>query len=124
MLTGACGVAAPEARLVAADLLCRAKAAARLGRDSREILAAPFFEESFSHQPDETSAWLKAITTLVIRNSRPEDLHAGGPVNEGASSPSRPAASAPARTRSRPAAAPPSGRFCRWVGDLAVDYPP
>jgi hypothetical protein len=83
MLTGACGVAAPEARLVAEDVLCRAEAAARLDRDSREILAAPFFEESFSHEPDGASAWMKAITTLVIRNSRLEDLHAGGPVNDG-----------------------------------------
>src|ERR1039457_5911172 len=83
MLTGACGVAAPDARLVAEDVLCRAEAAARLDRDSCEILAAPFFEESFSHEPDGASAWMKAITTLVIRNSRLEDLHASGPVNDG-----------------------------------------
>ena len=83
MLTGACGVAAPDARLVAEDVLCRAEAAARLDRDSCEILAAPFFEESFSHEPDGASAWMKAITTLVIRNSRLEELHASGPVNAG-----------------------------------------
>src|ERR1017187_3751697 len=83
MLTGACGVAVPDARLVAEDVLCRAEAAARLDRDSREILAAPFLEESFSHEPDGASAWMKAITTLVIRNSRLEELHASGPVNDG-----------------------------------------
>ena len=83
MLTGACGVAAPDARLVAEDVLCRAEAAARLDRDSCEILAAPFLEESFGHEPDGASAWMKAITTLVIRNSRLEELHASGPVNDG-----------------------------------------
>jgi hypothetical protein len=83
MLAGACGVAAPDARLVAEDVLCRSEAAARLDRDSCEILAAPFLEESFSHEPDRASAWMKAITTLVIRNSRLEDLHASGPVNDG-----------------------------------------
>ncbi|MDQ2875909.1 MAG: hypothetical protein M3Y33_14420, partial [Actinomycetota bacterium] len=83
MLTGACGVAGPDARLAAQDVLGRAEAAARLDRGSREILAAPFFEESFSHEPDGASAWMKAITTLVIRNSRLEDLHAGGPVSDG-----------------------------------------
>jgi hypothetical protein len=83
MLTGACGVAAPDARLVAKDVLRRAEAAARLDRDSREILAAPFLEEPFSHEPDGASARMKAITTLVIRNSRLEDLHASGPLNDG-----------------------------------------
>jgi hypothetical protein len=83
MLAGACCVAAPDARVVAEDVLCRAEAAARLDRDSCEILAAPFFEESFSHEPDGASAWMKAITTLVIRNSRLEELHASGPVNAG-----------------------------------------
>jgi hypothetical protein len=83
MLTEACGVAASDASLVAEDVLARAEAVARLDRDSREILAAPFFEESFSHEPDEASAWMKAITTLVIQNSRLEELHANGPVNAG-----------------------------------------
>jgi hypothetical protein len=69
--------------MVAEDVLCRAEAAARLDRDSCEILAAPFFEESFSHEPDGASAWMKAITTLVIRNSQLEELHASGPVNAG-----------------------------------------
>jgi hypothetical protein len=54
---------------------------------SREILAAPFYEESFSHEPDEASAWMKAITTLVIRNSHLEEMHAyNGPVTSGITS--------------------------------------
>jgi len=83
MLADACGVAAPDAGLVAEDVLSRAEAAARLDRDSCEILAAPFFEESFSHEPDDATGWMKAITTLVIRNSRLEELHANGLVNAG-----------------------------------------
>jgi hypothetical protein len=83
MLFEACGVAAPDASRVAKNILLRAEAAARLDRASCEILAAPFFEESFGHEPNEASAWMKAITTLVIRNSQLEDLHANGPVNDG-----------------------------------------
>jgi hypothetical protein len=59
------------------------EAAARLDVSSREILAAPFLEESFSHDPYEAPAWTKAITTLLIRNSQLEDLHANGPVTAG-----------------------------------------
>ena len=45
MLVDACGVAPPDAGRVARDVLSRAETAARLDRDSCEILAAPFFEE-------------------------------------------------------------------------------
>jgi hypothetical protein len=83
MLVDACGVAPPDAGRVAKDVLSRAEAAARLDRDSCEILAAPFFEESFSHEPDDATGWMKAITTLVIRNSWLEELHTNGPVNAG-----------------------------------------
>ena len=84
MLVEACGAAAPDARLVADDVLLRAEAAARLDPVTREILAAPFFEESFSHEPDDAPAWMKAITVLVVRNSQLEELHAnGGPVRAG-----------------------------------------
>jgi len=83
MLVEACGAAAPDASRVAKDILLRAEGAARLDPASCEILAAPFFEESFSHEPDEAPVWMKAITTLVIRNSQLEDLHANGPVNPG-----------------------------------------
>lgn len=76
MLVEACEAAAPDAGLVADDVLLRAEAAARLDPAMREILAAPFFEESFSHEPDDASAWMKAITVLVsgtasLRNCTP-----------------------------------------------------
>ena len=83
ILIEACGVTSADASLVSEEVLSRAEAAARLDRDSCEILAAPFFEESFSHEPDDAPAWMKAITTLVIRNSRLEDLHVRGTVNAG-----------------------------------------
>ena len=74
MFVEACGVETSDANRAAEDVLLRAEAAARLNRASCEILAAPFFEESFFHDPDEASAWMKAITTLVIRNSQLEEL--------------------------------------------------
>lgn len=80
ILVEVCGVTPRDAGLVAEDVLLRAEAATRLDTASCEILAAPFYEESFSHEPDEASAWMKAITTLVIRNSQLEELHANGPV--------------------------------------------
>ena len=83
MLVEVCGAAAPDASLVADDVLLRAEAAARLDRSTCEILAAPFFEESFHHEPGEASAWMKAITVLVVRNSQLEELHANGPVSAG-----------------------------------------
>jgi hypothetical protein len=83
MLVEACNVMAPDASRVAEDVLLRAEAAARLDPASCEILAGPFFEESFSYEPDEAPPWMKAMTTLVIRNSQLEDLHANGPVNAG-----------------------------------------
>jgi hypothetical protein len=64
MLVDVCGVAPPDAGRVAKDVLSRAEAAARLDRDGCEILAAPFLEESFSHEPDDATGWMKAITTL------------------------------------------------------------
>jgi hypothetical protein len=125
ILTGACGVAAPDARLVAEDVLCRAEAAARLDRDGCEILAAPFFEESFSHEPDGAPAWMKAITTLVIRNSRLEELHASGPVNAGGitaltTSGLGPLSHLLAARRRRPV---PAGPADDPFAGLAVEYP-
>lgn len=79
-----CEVPASDATRVAEDVSLRAEAVARMDLPTREILAAPFYEESFSHEPDDASAWLKAITTLVIRNSQLEDTHAnGGPLGSG-----------------------------------------
>jgi hypothetical protein len=83
MLVEACEVAVGDAGLVAEDVLLRAEAAAHLDNDTRQILAAPFYEDSFDHEPDEAPVWMKAITTLVVRNSQLEELHANGPVNAG-----------------------------------------
>lgn len=79
-----CDVPSPDATHVAEDVSRRAEAVARMDEVTREILAAPYYEESFTHQPDDAPAWLKAITTLVIRNSQLEDTHAnGGPLGSG-----------------------------------------
>jgi hypothetical protein len=79
-----CEVPAPDAALVAEDISLRAEAVARMDQASQEIMASPFHEESITHKPDEAPAWLKAITTLVIRNSQLEEMHAnGGPVTGG-----------------------------------------
>lgn len=67
---------------VARDVLARAEAIASLEQEQIEILAAPFIEETFDHEPD-APLWLKAATTVVVRNSRLEELHANGPVNTG-----------------------------------------
>jgi len=79
-----CGVPASNSALVVDDVLLRAEAVARMDPARREVLAAPFYEESFTYEPDDAPAWLKAITTLVIRNSQLEEMHAnGGPVTSG-----------------------------------------
>ena len=83
MLVEACDVDASDAVRVADDVRLRAEAVAHLDQATREILAAPFFEDSFSHDPADASPWLKAITALVIRNSELEDIHSNGPVKAG-----------------------------------------
>jgi len=83
MLTEACGVPAPDAAVVANDIRLRAEAVAHLDQTTREILAAPFFEDSFAYDPADASPWLKALTTLAVRNSQLEEVHANGPVNAG-----------------------------------------
>jgi hypothetical protein len=83
ILTQACGMTADEACRVAEDIERRAEGAARLDTESREILASPYFEEAFYHEPVDAPAWMKAVTTLVVRNSWLEEAHARGPVNSG-----------------------------------------
>jgi hypothetical protein len=80
MLTVDCDVAEKDATRVAHDIRCRAKAAAHLDQASVEVLASPFFEEAFDHEPTDATPWMKAITTLVIRNSWLEEVHTNGPV--------------------------------------------
>jgi hypothetical protein len=84
LLSEVCEVGAEEATRVAEDVRQRAEAAAHLDRNSLEILAAPFFEEAYDHEPTDAPAWMKAITTVVIRNSWLEETHANGPVGSAA----------------------------------------
>lgn len=83
LLIEVCKVSAPDAAAVASDVRLRAEAVAHLDRATRETLAAPFFEDSFAYDPAETSPWMKALTTLVVRNSHLEELHSNGPVEAG-----------------------------------------
>lgn len=83
LLTEGCEVPDNAAQEVARDVLARAEAIASLEQEHIEILAAPFTEETFDHEPDDAPLWLKAATTVVVRNSRLEELHASGPVNTG-----------------------------------------
>lgn len=80
LLVSACAVAAGDAERVAQDVLQRAEALCHLSYRSQEVIAAPFFEESFDHEPAGASFWTKAITTVIIRNGLLEELHADGPV--------------------------------------------
>lgn len=83
ILVKACGVTEADTARAAEDIRYRAEAAACLDRESREILASPFFEESFDHEPGDAPVWMKVITTLIIRNSWLEETHTNGPVNSG-----------------------------------------
>lgn len=83
MLTDACGVAPDRASSVATDVMARAESICGLSYRQQEVLAAPFFEESFDHEPDDASLWQKAVTTVVIRNSELEELHVDGIVDSG-----------------------------------------
>jgi hypothetical protein len=83
MLIDVCGVAIEAAERVAQDVLARAEALCRLDYRRQEIIAAPFFEESFDHEPADAPLWTKAITTVIIRNGLLEELHADGPVESG-----------------------------------------
>lgn len=83
MLVDACDVAVEDAERVAADVLARAEALCHLDYRSQEVIAAPYFEESFDHEPAGAPLWTKAITTVIIRNSLLEELHAHGPVESG-----------------------------------------
>jgi hypothetical protein len=70
------------AAAVAADVLQRGEAVAALDAEYLATLFAPFTEEAFDHTPADAPVWLKAATTLVVRNSKLEELHMAGVVNE------------------------------------------
>jgi hypothetical protein len=75
LLAGACTAPASLIEQVSVDVLGRARALSKLDPWYWEVLAAPFLEESFHHRPPTVSAHLKALTTVVVRNSKLEDLH-------------------------------------------------
>ncbi|MEX5712659.1 hypothetical protein AB1484_31445 [Parafrankia sp. FMc6] len=83
MLTEACDVPVEESAAIADDVLQRAEAMAALDQTARQVISAPFFEESFDHDPADASPWLKAVTTVVVRNSALEVPHTRGVVNVG-----------------------------------------
>jgi hypothetical protein len=83
ILVDVCKATDDEAITVADDVMLRAEAVARMDRDTREILAAPSYEESYEYDPADAPPWLKAVTTLVIRNSQLEELHVKGLIEQG-----------------------------------------
>lgn len=126
MLTEACGVPAPDAARVASDIYLRSEAVAHLNEVDCEILATPFFEESFTYKPIDAEPWMKAFTALAVRNSQLEELHANeGPVKasgiEGITTVTLPPLShLIAARRQHPL---PDNSFGQIFADLAAEYP-
>jgi hypothetical protein len=83
ILVDVCKATDDEATMVADDVMLRAAAVARMDRKTQEILAAPAYEESYEYDPVDAPPWLKALTTLVIRNSQLEELHTKGLIEQG-----------------------------------------
>ncbi len=83
ILRDVCSVPPEAADEVGQDVLRRASAIAQEPTAVQETLAAPFVEEVIDHAPPHSPEFLKAITTLVVRNSRLEDWHVCGLVNDG-----------------------------------------
>ena len=82
ILRDACFVPAEAADEVGRDVLRRAIAIARETTAVQETLAAPFVEEVIEHAPAHAPESLKAIATLVVRNSQLENWHVSGLVDE------------------------------------------
>lgn len=78
-----CDVGPDTVQAVCRDVLARAEVFARLERSGWEVLAVPFVEEVFDHDPDEAPVWLKAATTVVVRNCLLEQEHVVGHVEDG-----------------------------------------
>jgi hypothetical protein len=83
ILVDVCKATDDEAAMVADDVMLRAAVAARMDRKTQEILATPAYEESYEYDPADAPPWLKALTTLVIRNSQLEELHTKGLIEQG-----------------------------------------
>lgn len=75
-----CGVERSVAMVIQQDVLHRAEAFAVLTDHQRDVLIAPFAEEFSDHEPRDSSLELLGATTVVVRNSALETVHAGGPV--------------------------------------------
>ena len=82
-MTEVCKVPDAAAREVARDVLARARSVAAQTMQYVDVLVAPFVEESYDHEPAQTPLWLKAATTLVVRNSLLEEQHVRGLVEDG-----------------------------------------
>jgi hypothetical protein len=83
VLTDACDVKPDLAQLIGDDVLARAEAFAALPFSDHEVLVAPFVEEVFDHEPLDTSLGLRAMVTVVVRNSLLEQAHHDGDLNSG-----------------------------------------
>lgn len=83
ILIRVCAVKRAEAAAVGEDVLARATAFAALPQPAQEVLAAPFAEEVFDHEPTTAPLELLAATTVVVRNSRIEHSHVSGLVEPG-----------------------------------------
>lgn len=81
VLHEACDLQEAVAEEVSRDVLLRANSFASLSPDDQFVLSAPFFEESFHHEPSDCRPELRAAVTVVVRNSRLEQVHAGGLVH-------------------------------------------
>jgi hypothetical protein len=78
-LQDVCRVPAEDAKAVADDVRLRGEAFASLDQVGRDVLMAPFIEDVFdNHLPKESGLDLRAAVTVVVRNSRLEDLHVRG----------------------------------------------
>jgi len=83
ILVDICKATGDEATMVADDVMLRAEVVNRMDRETQEILAAPAYEESYEYDPADAPPWLKALTTLVIRNSQLEELHVRELIEQG-----------------------------------------
>lgn len=66
---------------VGADLRVRAEGYAVCGARARDVLRAPFFEETVGYEPRQAPASVLTSVTVVVRCSLLEQAHAHGPVD-------------------------------------------
>src|SRR4051812_17368777 len=83
MLVEAVGLSKEQAEETGHDIAIRGQALAALTVHEREIVAMPFFEETYHYDPPEASGLLRALVAVAVRNSALEHAHAGGPLTAG-----------------------------------------